>query len=253
MPEPVLQPKITKMHTKFLATLAFTALLGLAGLTATPSARAVGLEPSSVVPGDTFSFEIIGYNTNYPSQDVYLTQSALTPAFGTTTTYANGALGGQTLTISSFEYVNAGIVNDLINISVPNNFVPAGTIDNGGHNLDAIQFGIGNFFASNPNTLDFNQALTSYTVQGSVSFKYIGANASGVAPMTTTLTNGNKSLTTFGAVFATPQGTGDISSNEVNAFTILITYAVPEPSTYATVALGVAGLFLVMRRHRARL
>lgn len=236
--------------------LCSVASLGLVGLAAVSSVQAVSLEPANVVPNDTFSLEIIGYNTSYPEQNIYLTQANLLPAFGTNNSYTNAALGGQTLSVASFEYVNAGVVNDLINISVPNNFVPAGTVDRGGHVLDAIQFGIGNFFAVNPDPLDFNQPLTSYTVQGSISFRYLGANASGVVPMTTTLGNGNQSLTTFGAVFATPQGTGDISANQVNSFTLLITYpaaAVPEPSTHTAVALGVAGLFLVLRRRRARL
>ncbi len=229
-------------------------LAGLAGLAVAPSARAITtVQPSSVVPNDTFSFEVIGYNTNNPAGDIFLTATNLQPTFGSTNSYANSALGGQTVTVSSAEYTNSGVVYDLINISVPTNFVPGGTRDNAGNTIDAIQFGIGDFFSLSHNTLDYNQPLTASSVQGSLSFIFNGANASQATPMTTTLTNGNQSLTTYGATFATPQGTGDIANNQVNAFTILITYAVPEPSTYAMIALGVAGLFLVTRRRRARL
>ena len=232
--------------------LCLTTLVGLTAFAATPSAHAVTtIEPASVVPGDTFSFEVLGYNTNNPGENIYLTNQFLMPTFGTTAAYLNSALNGQTLVVNSNQYVNGSTTTDYISLNVPTNFVPAGTKDNAGNTLNAIQFSLGiGFGGTNP--LDVNPAISAYTATGSVTFNTFGVNVSSGVPLNSTLSNGNQSFSTFGTVFATPL-TADISNNQVTAFSFTLTYtSVPEPSTYAAVALGVAGLFLVMRRRGAR-
>lgn len=224
-----------------------SALLGLAGL-AVPTARAVtSIEPAGVVSGDTYSLRIIGYNTAYPSQNVFLT-FPFDATFGTTASYANYALNGQTLTVSSTEYVSGNTVNDFFSFSVPSNFVPTGTTDNGGHALNAIQFGIG-IYTTGTNPLDLSPAISSYGNTGSVTFVNQGATTSGAVPMNPTLSNGGTAFSTYGQVNAT---SADISASQITAFSITLTYAVPEPSTNAAIALGAVGLFLVVKRRRSR-
>lgn len=239
------------IHTARKGLLCLTTALGLLAMTVAPSARAatVDLEPASVVPNDTFRPEIVGYNQSFTSQNVYLAANNLNPTFGTTTSYANSALNGQTLTISSVQYVSGNLFNNFISFSVPTNFVPAGTTDSGGHALNGIQFSIGNYFiptGGTGNPLDFNPALTSFSVTGTVTFVNNGVTTSGAVPMTTMLTNGSTSLSTFGAITSTT----DISNSQITAFSILVTYPVPEPSTYALFALGAAGMWLVVVRRR---
>ena len=247
---------ISKLLFNFRRTrqglLCLTTLVGLAGLAAAPSAHAVTtLEPASVVLGDTFSFEVIGYNTNNPGANIYLTNQFLTPTFGTISAYGNSALNGQTLVVNSNEFVNGNVTTDFVSLSVPSNFVPAGTKDNAGNTLNAIQFSLGIGFGGT-NALDVNPAILAYNATGAVTFNAFGVNTSNAVPLNSTLSNGNQSFSAFGTVFATPL-TADISNNQVTSFSFTLTYtSVPEPSTYAAVALGVAGLFLVMRRRRAR-
>ncbi len=232
--------------------LQITAVLGLAGLAAVSSSRAsvVSVEPSVVTPtNDTFSFRVVGYNTSFPAQNIYLTQP-VDFAFSTTASYPGFALNNQSLTVSSTQYLSGNNVVDFFSFSVPSNFVPAGTTDNGGHTLNAIQFSIGNYLGGN-NPLNLSPAISNATVTGTVTFVFNGATTSGAVPMTTTLDNGGTALSTFGAVFATPS-TADISNNQITAFSITVTYAVPEPSTYAMLALGTAGLFMVVVRRRRR-
>ncbi len=220
-------------------------LLSLATLTAALAARAVELSLAGVYPNDTFSIDITGYNQANPGQYINLIPSVSMATFGTTTTYAGAASGGQNLTVSSVEYIANGQHNDYFTVSVPTNLVPSRTADKGGKPLDALSFSIGNF-PGGTNTLDFNTALTDHQTMGSLAFINQGAVASQAVVMTTVLTNGNTSFSTIGSVTAV----NDISNNQVSEVGILVTYAVPKPSTYAAVPLGTFGPLLVVRRCR---
>ncbi len=227
-----------------------TALLGLA---AAPMARATlfEFEPSTIVPNDTFSIELVAYNTTTPSGDIYAIQPGLTPTFGTTQTFANDALGGQTLTVTSMESTSAGITTDTIAIGVPTNFIPAGTTDNNGNVINALEFSIGNYLGGT-NTLDFSTALTAPVSTGAVVFKLNGLTTAAALTQNPILSNGNKSYSDEEAV-QSASTTTPISGSNITSFSITLTYAVPEPSTIATVVLGAAGLlWLAIRRRSAR-
>lgn len=239
--------RISPLLRRTRRILQTAAVLGLLGLAAAPSARALtSIAPDTVVPGDTYSIRIIGANLSFPDQNIFLT-FPIDATFGTTTSYANYALGGQTFTVSSTQFISGNTVNDFFSFSVPNNFVPAGTTDNGGHPLNAIQFGIG-IYSTGQNPLNLNPAISSFANTGSVTFVFNGATTSGAVPMNPTLTNGT-AFSTFGQVNATSP---DISTSQITAFSIVLTYAVPEPSTNAAIALGAAGTLLVVVRRRRR-
>lgn len=230
-------------------------LVGLAGLAAFSSSQALmpSIDTNGVAANDPFSIEVVGFNSSFPTQNIYLILPTLTPTFGATTPYANDALGGQTLTVSSFETTNGGVTTDTFSFSVPTNFVPAGTKDNGGHALDTIQFSIGNYFGGT-NTVDLTLAGTSFNATASVIFKLNNVTTTGSALATVTPSNGNKSYSAFGQTNS-PVGS-DISNNQVTTLSLSITYAaVPEPSTNAAILLGAAGLvgtMVVRNRRRAR-
>ena len=230
--------------------LCFTALVGFAGLAAAPSARAVTtIQPDSAVPNDTFSIEVVGYNTANPAANDYLINPLLAPNFGTTQAFAGGALNNQTLVVSSNEIVNNGFITDFISLNVPSNFVPAGTVDHANEPLNAIQFSIGNYLGGT-DPLNLSPAVSAYTATGSVTFNFSGVNISNAVPLTS-MNPGGTAFSAFGLVY-TADGS-DISNSQVSAFSFSLTYAapVPEPSMKATLALGALGLFFVVRR-RAR-
>ncbi len=240
------------VHPRRVATQ-ITALIGLVGLAAFSSVQAAvpSLETNGVVANDTFSIEVVGYNTANPGANIYLIYPLVTPAFGTTQNYANDALGGQTLTVISNESTAGGITTDFISLSVPTNFVPAGTLDNAGNTLNAIQFAFGNYFIPagyTGNPLDLSTAAAGPNATQAVVFKISGVTVSSSALATVTPSNGNTALSAFGQT--TTAGT-DISNNQVTGLSFTITYAaVPEPSTVGAMLLGAAGLigFMVVRR-----
>ena len=205
--------------------------------------------PSAVVAGDTYSIEVVGFNTSEPTDDIYLILPTLTPTFGTTTTYASDALGGQTLTVTSSETTTGGVTTGTFSFSVPTNFVPSGTQDSGGMALNAIQFSFGDYLGGT-NPLDLTKAATGFSATSTVTFKLNGVTTSLSAPASF-MGNGTTQFSAFGQT-TSPAGT-DISNNQVTGLTITITNAVPEPSTSAAVLLGAAGLcWLTVKRRRVR-
>ena len=253
---------ITALLSSFLhprcAAAHVTALVGLAGLATFSSAQAFvpSVETDGVITGDTFSIEMVGYNTTATASNIYIIQTNLNPTFGTTQTFANDALGGQTLTVTSSQTGTTTNFVDTITISVPTNFVPAGTTDNAGNIINGIVFSIGSYnipTGGTANPLDFNTSLTSAKYSGSVQGT-MTVSTSLAGSQNPVLTNNNMSLSneegiqTFVTGTTTPR---DISTNGINQFTF--TVSVPEPSTYATVLLGAAGLcWLTVARRRAR-
>ena len=212
--------------------------------------------PSTVVAGDTFTIELEGYNSTDPSGNFYAIQPDLTPTFGMTQTFPGDAANGQTLTVTSGETQSGNTFTDTITISVPNSFIPVGTKDSNGNITDSLEFSIGNYnvLTGTGDTLDYTSALTGAVITGSA--KYTLNGNPGTLPVPSNrqnpmYTNGNMSLSDLESV-NTPNKT-DIGAYAPNNFTLKIVYSVPEPSTYATVLLGAAGLcWLTAVRRRVR-
>ena len=232
------------VRSRFSAIRVIT-LLGCSGLAAFTTSKAA---VPTVVPGDTFSIEVVGYNTSEPQDDIYLVDPTLSPVFGTTTRYPKDALGNQRLTVVSSESTDGTTTTDTVSLSVPKNFVPAGTVDNGGEPINAIQFSIGTYLGGT-DPLDLTSAASLDNATQAVVFKFNGVLSSGSAPATATFSNGNTSLSAFGQTTTT----GDISQDDVKGLSLTITYAaVPEPSTLGAVLLGAGGLigWTAVRRRR---
>ena len=239
------------------ARLGAAGTLALIGLAALPlnQAKAVLADPAAVVTGDTFSFEMIGYNTNTPGGDFYAIAENLTTTFGTTQTYTNDTLvNGQVLTVTSSETRNGNVFTDNIQISVPGTFIPAGTTDNNGNVVNALEFSIGNYnvpMGGTFDTLDYTTAINLSSVTGTLGYTNGGKPGSLGLTNTTTLSNGGASFSSEEAG-QTPKG-GDVSAYSPSSFTYTITYqAVPEPSTDAAILLGAGALLWITvarRRH----
>ena len=156
------------------------------------------------------------------------------------------------MTVTSSQTGSGNNFTATITISVPTNFIPAGTLDNNGNVVNALVFSIGNYYiptGGTANTLDFNTSLLGAKYSGSVTGSNLGtiSLATGQNPI---VTNGNLSLSNAESAMSTPTTT-PISTYGINSFTFTIT--VPEPSTYAMVLLGAAGLcWLTVVRRRAR-
>ena len=242
------------MPTRKLLLLA----LGLVSLaSAASTSRAVGFvaDPAVVTTGDTFGIQIIGYNSANPGGNFYAIANNLTPTFGTTQTFANSAANGQTVTVFSSETINNGTVTDTIRVSVPNTFIPAGTLDNNGRVVNSLSFGIGSYYlpaGGTANPLDFTLPLTpgSTTLTGTLGYTLNGTPGSLGLAQNPIYTNGNRSLSNAEA--GTTPDSSDIGVYNPNTFTLTITYpvAVPEPSTYVLLVLGAGALvgFAVRRR-----
>ena len=259
------KPKKAKTMIRYSLPSSFRAHLGAActvallGFVALPvnQVKASLADPAAVTTGDTFSLETIGFNSTAPSGDIYLTQTNLNPTFGTTQTFANAALGGQTLTVTSTESINAGITTDTIAVSVPTNFLPAGITDNNGNVINELAFSIGNInipTGGTPNTLDFSTAVTNATVTGTVVFNLNGVTTATGLTQNPVFSNGNMSFSDREDV-QSASTTTSISGNDVTGFSITLAYAaVPEPSTTGAVLLGAGSLLglAVYRRRSAR-
>ena len=138
-----------------------SALLGLATLALLPAAHAASYaDPATVNTGDTYSIEILGYNTTTPSGNFYAIANNITPTFGSTQTYTNSTLvSGQVLTVTSSETINAGTVTDSFRVSVPTTFIPAGTVDGNGNVVNALVFSIGNYYIPTGGTANTSRVL----------------------------------------------------------------------------------------------
>ena len=231
-----------------------TALVGVAGLVAFSSAQASvrSIETDGAVAGDPFGIVLIGYNTTDPADNIGLIVPGLSPTFGGTQTFTGDALGGQTLTVTSSQTGTGANFLDTITISVPTNFVPAGTTDGAGNVINGVVFAIGTLYGGT-STLDFDTSLAGATFSGYTSGTFL-ATTSLAGVQNPELTNNDMSLSNQEGVFSFVGNTTtplDISAYAINEFTFTI--SVPEPSTYAAVLLGAARLcWLTVVRRRAR-
>ena len=208
-----------------------------------PSPVFAGPSPDVVVPLDTFNIAVVGFNA---AQAGAFIVAPLTATFGMTQTFPGAGLGGQTVTVTSSESFSGGNTIDTITISVPTNFLPAGTTI-GGTPVTVLEMDLGGFNAGT-NTLDFLTPVTGGAFTGSMLF------SGGTFTLTPTvqLTNGNMSLAAAEGVNA---GGGDLSPFAIRSFTFTATYAtVPEPSSVGLGAAGVIALLLLRNvfRRRAR-
>ena len=200
------------LPTSSRARLGVACTVALLGLTALPlnQAKAALADPAAVVTNDTYSIEAVGFNTTTPSGDILIIAPNLPTTFGTTQAFGNSALpltpGGsnyQTLTVSSNESTAAGVTTDTISLSVPTNFIPAGTKDNNGNLINAIQFSFGNYLGGT-DPLDFSLASSNYTVTTSITTN--GAVVPGGS--SSTVSNGGLSLSGLGPSLGPPNGCG---------------------------------------------
>ncbi len=234
-----------------LFTFAATAVL----LACSPAAKA-GIAtdeatPSLITPGDTFTFDIAGFNST--SGVGYILGSGETATFGTTQTYTAAGYNGQDYTITSGETVNGLTTTDTITVSTPTNFLTTTTVS--GTKITSLQLDIGDAnsgvgVATGANTLDYLTPVTGNTQTGNI--LYGAANTSFTLTPATTITNSGLSVS---AVEGVNTGTTAVSGLAIHSFTYSLTYAtvaVPEPSTVAMMGLGGISLLVGMNRLRRR-
>ena len=215
--------------TAFLFTAAAAVLLAVS-----PSVKAANLNLSTVTPLDGFSFDIVGSNST--SGQGYVLGPVETALFGLTTTYTGAGIDGQNYTVTSSETISNSRVTDTITVSTPTNFINESTYN--GLTITALTLNIGT-----PNTLDFTSVLTGITTTGTG--LYSTASTLALTPQTI-LSNGGTSLSASEGINS---GTTAITGFNVRSFTYVISYAVPEPSTWAMMGLGlVAGAVVARRR-----
>ena len=229
----------------------------IAMLLCMPGASAVSVTqfplPSVVTTNDTFQMAILGYNTSETTA-VYLV-TPITPTFngaGTAQTFTGAALGSQTVTVTTTQTITGSNVTDSLSLSVPTNFIPTGTTTSAGNVINGIELDLG-FNSAGTNTLDFTPAITGTPT-------YTGSAIYGAANTPLTLTpqptltnngNGTSSLSFYEAVQTT--NANGLSQFAIKQFNFSMTYAVPEPSTWALSTLGLVGCAtVILRRRRAQ-
>ncbi len=213
-------------------------------LAGSSAAKAAIADPAAVTPGDTFSFDISGFNS--AGTIGYLLTPDETATFGATTTFAAAGINGQDITITSGETVNGLTTTDTFTVSTPTSFITTAKVS--GTTIAAVQFDIGNANAGG-NTVSYSLPVTGYSNTGNVI--YGASNTSFTLTSTPVLTNGAESLAVaegvnFGAAASTAAP---------HSFTFSITYntiptAVPEPSTYAAAGVGALALGTVLLRRK---
>ena len=243
-------PKLLTAATVSIAACSATAFGGLIAndVPVIPAGPIGSLVPSSgvvapaaVTPLDTFNVAAVGFNSN--GSGAFLT-AKLDPTFGLTQTFANSALGGQSVTVTSSESIGLSTTTDTITFGVPTNFIPAGTTFNG-LPITTLEFDVGGFNAGT-DPLNFIAPIDPSTLTLSGSILY-GTNST--IPLTPgdTLFAGNSAIALSTSINA---GGGDLSGFAIRSVTFTATYAttVPEPTTVAGLVIG--GVALLARRRR---
>ena len=197
--------------------------------------------PSLVTTGDTFDFDISGYNN--AGTVGYLLTPRETTTFGTTQTYTGASYDDQNITVTSSESVGVRTTTDTVTVSTPTSFLMETTVN--GYTITQLQLDIGNANAGK-NTIDYALPITSYTATGSVA----NQTSSATLTPTTTLSNNNESVAAAeGISFGAGNPAADYA---ITSFTYSITYpTVPESSGFGLIG-GVVGLLLGVNRLRHR-
>lgn len=230
-----------------LVTLATAAAL----MTGASATKAIGATPapSVIAPGDTFTFDIAGFNST--SGAGYILGADQLATFGTTQTFTAAGYNGQDYTITSSESIGGTTTTDTITVSTPTNFLTTTTVN--GTTITALQLDVGDAnsgvsFANVANPLNYLTAVTGATSSGFM--LYSSANTQFALTSTPTLITSTSLSDSEGV----NTGTTAISSFAVHQFTLTISYPtlaiVPEPSTWALCGLGLAGGALLVRRRR---
>jgi len=205
---------------------------------------------AGVVPGDTFTVSIAGFNS--AGTTGYILDSGISTIFGTTASFAATGVNGQTYTVSSSEVVGASTTTDYFKVSTPTNFLTTSKVN--GTTITALQLDIGTAnsgvgVATGADPVNLTDPIASYTATGNI--VYGTSNTVFALTPSVTLTNGGLMIT---AAEGVNTGTSAISGVAVHEFDFSITYAnpvpVPEPSSWAMLFAGLAVTGLVVRRTR---
>ena len=207
---------------------------------------------ATVTPGDTFTFDIAGFNN--ASGVGYILGSDESAVFGTTQTYTGAGYNGQNYTIASSEAVGATTTTDTFIVTTPTNFLSTTTVN--GTKITALQFDLGDAnsgvtLGGVPDTVDFTSPVLAPAGTGFLI--YGAANTQFALTPTLTQSNGNESLA---AVEGVNDGTTAISTIAVHEFEFAVTYAnaavsaAPEPGTWALMLMGVGVVGYALRRSR---
>ena len=199
--------------------------------------------PHVVTPGDTFSFDLVGYNNTAGVAAYAVAPQDVT--FGGTTTLTGVGLGGSNVTVTSSETIGVTSTTDTFTVSTTSNFVPTG-YKISGYTIKGLEFDIDQdtTYADPVNVVT---PITSYTSSGSCS--YSGTPNFALSPQTTLLNSGS-AYQMYEAISA---GSGSINSLAVTSFTYSITYpTVPEASSFGVIG-GILLLLVAGYRLRRRL
>ena len=204
-----------------------------------------GVAPEAVALGDTFSFDISGFNN--AGTVGYLLTPDETATFGATTTFTAAGINSQNISITSSETTSGTQTTDTFTVSTPTNFLTTTTVN--GTKITQLQLDLGDA-NSGSNTVDYALPITNNTQTGNI--LYGTANTSFTLTPGVTLTNNNQSLA---AVEGVSDGTTAISTLAVHSFTFSITYdtisaAVPESAEFGTIGGILMLLASVVRLHR---
>lgn len=204
---------------------------------------------ATVVPGDTFSVAIAGFNLEDINDQGIILVGPLSVTFGQPFISSNAddvLPGAGPVTVTSSETIGATTTTDTISIFVPTNFIPANTRTVSGNIIDYLEFDLGAFNAD-ANGLDFLQPISGAVFSGDL----IYALGTFALDPDVTLSANNTSLTMF--EFATSGGV-DFSTLGVRRFDFSVTYAtpatpsVPEPASWALMVAGFGAVGYAMRR-----
>jgi hypothetical protein len=219
-------------------TIKLFAIAGIGALTAIAAPAS-----AQVVPGDTFTFSVTGFDTT-GTNGFFLTPVE-TATFGATTTYSGAGVNGQDITISSMQTLGVGTFTNTFTVSTPTSFITTAMLN--GTTITEIEFDLG-IFNGGANAVNTLLPISAYTANGTSLYS---TNSTIALTPSTQLSADN---TSYGFAEAVNSGTTAISGFNVRRFTYSITYAnaataaVPEPATWGMMILGFGVMGAVMRR-----
>ena len=108
-------------------TTFFTLTAAAALLTGTSAAKAAIASPSLVTPGDTFTFDIAGFNAT-SGVGYILGTGGQTATFGMTQTFTAVGANGQDYTMTSGETINGLTTTDTFTVTTPTSFLTTTTV-----------------------------------------------------------------------------------------------------------------------------